>query len=100
MKPSNSSIITPEPRRGGVRIGPIALWSFGLVLFYVLSVGPVGKLYERYDVSPDAAADRILTVVYAPLFRATEKSTTMQAFYRWYLIDVWGLTPPGFYLSP
>jgi hypothetical protein len=71
-----------EARRGG--FGTFTWLLVLLLVLYPLSTGPALKLAEHDVISLDA-----LEYVYAPLGWLAQHSPPVQAFFDWYLGDVW-----------
>ncbi len=81
---AESSVIGAESHEEGRRGGlSVVLWVLVVIVIYVLSVGPAAKLHDE-GVIPDSAS-----VVYSPLIFLSEHSTAADAFFRWYVRDVW-----------
>ena len=71
-----------KPRRSGC--GTL-IWLVGsLLVFYVLSTGPIAKRVETKRIS---SSD--LRRVYAPLGWLNENFPPAERFFNWYLKDVW-----------
>ena len=71
--------------RGGIGWGTIA-WVFcTLLVIYVLSVGPVAKIYRGKSKQPPVA----VLGIYAPLEFSYKHSSVVKRFIDWYLRDVW-----------
>jgi hypothetical protein len=72
---------TPRPTRSGLKVlaGGIGL----LLVLYVLSAGPVGRLPP--PISPLGQPDDYWEVAYAPLLWVTDRSSSANSVARWYL---------------
>ena len=81
---SSSDIKASPPRHGG--FGKIALWSAGLLAFYVLSIGPAAKLVDE-GVIPL----RYVEPVYEPIEWVMDNCDPARDVILWYLVKVWGM---------
>lgn len=71
-----------KPRRSGCGT---FIWVTGsLLVFYLLSTGPIAKLVEAERISA-----RDMQRVYAPLVWLIEHFPPAERFFDWYLKDVW-----------
>ena len=71
-----------KPRRSG---RSKLFWLAGsLLIFYVLSTGPMAKLVETKRIS-----ESDMRLVYAPLVWLIENFPPAERFFDWYLKEVW-----------
>jgi hypothetical protein len=59
--------------------------AFVTVALYVLSTGPILKLFATPSSSPGPA----FLAIYVPLVWLSEKSNCFSSFMEWYMKDVW-----------
>jgi len=71
-----------KPRRSGC--GTLIWVAGSLLVFYVLSTGPIAKLVEI-----DRISGSDMRRVYAPLVWLMENFPPAERFFDWYLEDVW-----------
>jgi hypothetical protein len=76
--------------RAGRSWGSLVLWGLALVVFYVLSTGPMVKMAESglFEAT-------YLNKVYAPLGWAVDRSSGVEHFFIWYLGEIWRCDVPG-----
>ena len=77
--PDNAASKTSSRRGWGLSV---LVWSFVLIVLYVLSPGPVMALWEDPPVG--------ISDFYAPLEAAYRSVPVVHAFYDWYF-DLWGM---------
>ena len=71
-----------KPRRSG--FGKLFSLAVSLLIFYVLSTGPIAKLVEAERISANDVRR-----VYAPLVWLINNFPPAERFFDWYLKDVW-----------
>ena len=79
---SNEQKPADKPRRSG--FGKLLSLAGSLLIFYVLSTGPIAKLVEAERIS---ASD--VRRLYAPLVWLIKNFPPAERFFDWYLKDVW-----------
>jgi hypothetical protein len=77
---------TSHDTRGGGLIWFV--WAASALVLYVLSTGPVAKLYAK-GFLPQAP----LMFLYQPLGLLGDNVPPVRTFFEWYIIDVWHCYP-------
>jgi len=77
---------TPQKTPTRSSWGCFGVWTLGILLLYVLSLGPVLLIINKSGADPLP----VLTTVYAPLIALYEHVPAVQSFYDWYF-HAWGL---------
>jgi hypothetical protein len=83
--------MSDNPKRGHSVISTVGA-VFLLVALFVLSLGPVAKLYSKKLIPPSAEA--AIESVYAPLIYLVSHSPSAGRLYLWYLCTVWRIPKP------
>ena len=82
-----------EPAKSGVlkTTGVAISIAIGLLLFYVLSSGPVTKLVTSVDCLKPGK--HFVDELYFPLGYAAHRCQPFQKLILWYVLDVWQVKP-------
>ena len=70
----------PDGKRWARGFLPILI---GILLFYVLSVGPAGWLCEKVDPNANGIPGRIFLAAYSPLGFVAERTDSQELFLRY-----------------
>ena len=69
----------------GLGLGRLIWVSSAFLVVYVLSVGPVARIYRGKPRRPPTA----VLAIYAPVDFSYKRSSVVKRFFDWYVDDVW-----------
>jgi hypothetical protein len=82
----------PESKNGG-GFWSVSWWITVALIVYVLSTGPVFKLWLA-KFEDNAIVTDIVKIAYKPLEVLSPKDTPQQAFFKWYILTAWKVQVP------